>query len=240
MSWWHFIMWGGIMGSFCEMGICERGNIIVISCKVQKEKKKKAHTSLKSRSAKWQMVMFQELKRSKALRAFNEWNTPCEGELLSINPNPGSLIKPSNTASECVDTRLQHFLIIFNARHIFPFNWHSETPFESYQIGTKFSREITTHFWILVPLIEMVIMKLAFFWNVGKSPIFSLTPAMWKSSAFGPSSCVHFFTVRLSTARSIWGHQGYPRQPGPGPCHKQLSTHHSTSHSTKGQRLAPT
>lgn len=139
------------------MAINERSKIFLISCKV-----KKKHTSLKSRSTKWQMIKFQQLERSKTLWAFNEWNMPWERDLLSINPNPGSLIKPSNTVSEYVDTRLQHFLIIFNSRHIFPFNWHSEMPLQSYQIGTKFSKEITTHFWILIHLIEIVILKLSF------------------------------------------------------------------------------
>lgn len=95
---------------------------------------------------------------------------PWERDLLSINASPGSLIKPWNTASEYADTRLQHFLIIFNSRHIFPFNWHSEMPLQSYQIGTKFSREITTYFWILVHLTEMVIMKP--FWKCGKDAHF--------------------------------------------------------------------
>lgn len=142
---------------------------------------------------------------------------PWERDLLSINPNPGSLIKPFNTVPEYVDTRLQHFLIILNSRHIFPFNWHSEMPLQFYQIGTKFSRDIATHFWILIHLIEIVIMKL--FWNVGKDshPTFSVTPTMLKSSAFGPLwICTflcrhlapfrgaHFFTVTLSIARPIW------------------------------------
>lgn len=108
------------------------------------------------------MIKFQQLKRSKTLWAFNEWNMPWERDLLSINPDPGSLIKPSNTVSEYVDTRLQHFVIIFNSRHIFPFNWHSEMPLQSYQIGTKFSKGMTTHFWILIYLIEIVILKLFF------------------------------------------------------------------------------
>lgn len=147
-----------------EIIINGRCNIILISCTVKKKKKKLM--SLKSRSTKWQMVKFQQLKRSKTLWAFNEWNMPRERDLLSINPNRCSLIKPSYTVSEYVDTRLQHFLIIFNFRHIFPFNWHSEMPLQSYQIGTKFSREITTHFWILIHLIETVISKLFFKWKV--------------------------------------------------------------------------
>lgn len=153
------------------------------------------------------MVKFQQLKRSKTLGAFNEWNMPWERDLLSINPNPCSLIKPSYTVSEYVDTRLQHFLIIFNSRHIFPFNWHSEMPLQSYQIGTKFSREITTHFWILIHLIETVISKVFFLsGKCGKDshPILSITWAMLKSSAFGPLSCVHFFAVKFSIARPIW------------------------------------
>lgn len=161
------------------MGINGRSEIILISCKV-----KKKHTSLKSRSTKWQTIKFQQLKRSKTLWAFNEWNMPWERDLLSINPNPGSLIKPSTTVSEYVDTRLQHFLIIFNSRHIFPFNWHSEMPLQSYQIGTKFSKEITTHFWILIHLIETVIMKLFFFWKCRNDahPTLSITLATLRSS----------------------------------------------------------
>lgn len=56
---------------------------------------------------------------------------PWERDLSSINPNPASLIKPFNTVPEYVDTRLQHFLIISNSRHIFPF-WNAFT--DRYQI----------------------------------------------------------------------------------------------------------
>ena len=166
MVWWHFIMLGNITGSVLR-NTHPLGEA-TSSESVAKLKKK----IIKSRSTKWQMVKFQQLKRSKTLWAFNEWSMPWERDLLSINPSLASLIEPSNTVSEYVDTRLQHFLIIFNSRHIFPFNWHPEMPLQSYQIGTKFSRDITTHFWLLAHLIEMISMKLSFL-KCGKDSRFS-------------------------------------------------------------------
>ena len=132
------------------------------------------------------MVKFQQLKRSKTLWAFNEWSMPWERDLLSINPSPGSLIEPSNTVSEYVDTRLQHFLIIFNSRHIFPFNWHPEMPLQSYQIGTKFSREIMTHFWLLAHLTEMIGMKLSFL-KCGKDSHFPPNSSSVKAVCIWPT-----------------------------------------------------
>lgn len=155
MFWWRFVL--GNMHSLHGNG--HRWKMRYHPNWVSKSKKKKKRTSLMLRTTQWQMVKFQQLKRSKTLWAFNEWNMLWERD-LSINPNPGSLIKPFNTVSEYVDTRLQHFLIIFNSRHIFPFNWHSEMPLQFYRIGTKFSRDTATHFWILIRLIAIVIVKL--------------------------------------------------------------------------------
>lgn len=173
------------------------------------------------------MIKFQQLKRSKTLWAFNEWNMPWERDLLSINPNPGSLIKPSNTVSEYVDTRLQHFLIIFNSRHIFPFNWHSEMPLQSYQIGTKFSKEITAHFWILIHLIEIVILKL--FLEIWKR----LTPHFVRNSSNIKVIYLHLahFLVHISCQ---WG------SPEPGQSYETMATNpglawddnHGVTHNT--------
>lgn len=133
---WHFITSGNIRDSLRRNGLQEKQNH---PHQLQSQKK---HTSLQSRSPKWQMIKFQQLKRSKTLWAFNEWNMPWERDLLSINLNPGSLIKPSIHSVWICRHQTSTFLIIFNSRHIFPFNWHSEMPVQSYQIGTKFSKEV--------------------------------------------------------------------------------------------------